>query len=537
MANKDDEYKKLRSYLNKAIAGKNTDAILKSIAHGPVHLIDNVEAVHNSLYVVSASEQYLDQRLGDKGVVRPSDVGLSDENFREIGIEITNRTQVRDLIHQLLRILYGDIFTRATSPSAEVENFGLADGDNLILSFDGQESVEISFLSSQFVSIAAATAQEVADAITKSLRKLGINGSAFPQEDGADFNVVIISPTDGPSSSVQILGGSAQNKLKFDEIRGTSADALTQWTLTQEAGGKIRALWSGGANPIVGVVKVGDYVNIYGTAFDLANRGTFTITTVQGGTVGNAYVEYENPNGIPEVKVQGATDAILFFNPKIRTLISNERYAAAFQTSPRTVEIFMPATTRVVRRSRLGSAHIYDGGATIAGQEGPYVYDTTIGYVISHIDTDTTEELDVGSDSILFVGDSSEFPDSEGNLIIGLGTSHQEGPIPYISRPSDSTLRINPSYKFKNTHPIGTDVALIAQDSPVTPDTDGTDYPVYLTDDVAGRIYAEQIINDITATGIVVIIYILYPSDIGLGKNGDPINSEKFYIWGTEDDL
>lgn len=537
MANKDDEYKKLRKYLNSAIAGPNTDAILKSIAHGPVHLINNVEAVHDSLYVVSASEQYLDQRLGDKGVVRPSDVGLSDENFREIGIEITNRSQVRDLIHQLLRILYGDIFTRATSPSAEVENFALEEGDNLILSFDGQDSVEISFTSSQFSNIAAATAQEVSDAITKSLRKLGIGGSAFPQEDGADYNVVIISPTDGPSSSVQVLGGSAQNKLKFQQIRGTSADALTEWTFTQEAGGKIRATWSAGADPIIGVVKVGDYVNIYGTAFDLANRGTFTVTAVQGGTVGNAYVEYENPNGIPETAVQGATDAILFFNPKIRTLISDERYAAAFQTSPRTIEVFMPATTRVVRRSRIGAAHLYDGGATIAGQEGPYIYDTSVGYVISDVDTVTTEILNVSSDSILFVDDSSNFPDAEGSLIIGLGTSHQEGPVPYISRPSDGTLRINPSYKFKNNHPIGTDVSLVALNSPPSPEKDGTDHPCYLTDDVAGRIYAEQLIKDVTATGIVLVVYILYPSDIGLGKHGDPVNSEKFYIWGTEDDL
>jgi len=121
MATKEDEYKKLRSYLNKSIRGKNTDAILKSLATGPVHLINNVEAVNDSLYIVSAKENLLDQRLGDKGVVRPPEVGLSDEVFREIGIEITTRKQVRDLIHQLLRILYGEIFTRATSPSFEFE--------------------------------------------------------------------------------------------------------------------------------------------------------------------------------------------------------------------------------------------------------------------------------------------------------------------------------------------------------------------------------------------------------------------------------
>lgn len=790
MADRESEYKKLRAFLNKNIRGKNTDAILRSVASGPAHLVNNVEAVNDSLYIVSAKDRYLDQRLGDKGVVRPAEVGLSDEVFREIGIEITNRKQVRDLVHQLLRILYGEIFTRSTSISQEAENFSLEDGDNLIISFDGAEPVEITFTASQFQNISSATAQEVADAITKSLRKVGGSGAAFTQEDGSDVKVVIISSTDGPSSSVRVLGGKAQNALKFDEIRPTSGDASTQWTLTQEAGGAIRATWTGGADPSLGKVKIGDYVTIYSTAFDILNRGTFTIVDVTGGTLGNSYVEFVNPNGIEEIVTQGTAEGVLFYNPKIRTLISNERYAAAFQTSPRTLEVFMPATTKIVRRNRAGAAHIQDDGSapavaasfaglpqgatsivrlqadntgvignsiTLVGNEtitpsapiveqpsfssnfgwssgfygqtfttgltsetansisfklgnsgsatgsvkfvlyatsgglptgaplgetgsinlaslpagsgvsapyteltltspivlspsttyaismeasftsgaiqfavdntnpyaggsvifdptgtgtwsptasvdaafsvnslgtavedsvddlvaawnlanptntlsvltggsetiddgisfqlsggadeilptpsetpGPYTYDTTRGFVIGEEAALTTEELDTNSDSILFVDDASDFPDEEGDIIIGLGTSHQEGPVPYISRPSGQTLRINPSYKFKNRHPIGTDIAFVAQKSPANPAKDGSDYPFYLTDSVAGRIYAEELIKEITATGIVVIIYILYPNDIGLGKWGDQENSEKYYVWGTEEDL
>ena len=268
MADRESEYKRLRKYLNKAIRGKNTDAVLRSVASGSAHLIDNIEAVNDSLYIVTAKEKYLDSRLGDKDVVRPAEVGLSDEVFRDIGIEITNRKQVRDLVHQLLRILYGEIFTRATSISQEVENFSLEDGDNLIISFDGADPIEIAFSSNQFQNISSATAQEVADAITKNIRKVGGNGAAFTREDGGNLKVVLISSTDGPSSSVQVLGGKAQNALKFPDIRLTAADAATQWTLTQEAGGTIRATWSGGADPVLGKVKVGDYVNIFGSAFN-----------------------------------------------------------------------------------------------------------------------------------------------------------------------------------------------------------------------------------------------------------------------------
>ena len=538
MSTKEEEYKKLRAYLNKSIRGKNTDAILKALATGPVHLINNIEAVNDSLYIVSASERFLDQRLGDKGVVRPPEVGLSDEVFREIGIEITNRKQVRDLVHQLLRVLYGEIFTRATSPSFQVEPYVLEDGDNLIISFDDTQFVEVVFAASQFQNINAATAQEVADAITKSIRKAGRTGAAFSREEEGNYKVVLISSTDGPSSSVRVLGGKAQNILKFDQIRPTSGDSSTQWTLTQEAGGNIRATWTGGADPAIGRVKVGDYVNIYGSAFDLVNRGTFDIVTVQGGSVSASYVEYNNPNGVAETTLQGAADAMLFFNAKKRILTTNDRYAAAFQTSPRTIEVFMPATTRIVRRDRKGAAHIYgDSTPSPAGQEGPYLYDTTVGYVLSQNSASITEILNVSSDSILFVDDASSFPDSVGNLMIGFGTSHQEGPIPYISRPSSQTIRINPSYKFKKNHPIGSDISLLSTLSPPSPNKNGTDLPFFLTDSVAGRIYAENLIKEITATGIVVVIYILYPSDIGLGKWGDVDNSEKYYVWGTEEDI
>jgi hypothetical protein len=789
MANKEDEYKRLRAYLNKAIRGPNTDAILKSLAHGPVHLIKNVEAVNDSLYIVTAKQKYLDQRLGDKGVSRPADVGLSDDVFRDIGIEVTNRSQVRDLIHQLLKTLYGEVFTRATSDSSEIEKYYLEDGDNLIVSFDQTDPVEIVFSAEQFENINNATAQEVADAITKSIRKLGRTGAAFAQESGIsipspgdfaqnlvswyrlgddvgdnianlgtcvdqqglndgncfgtsiqkvtnsvpgtldfenqystqfdgntdyvdivnspslsfertdafsfsfwfnttsnsaegvignltdspefkgyaayihgtggiyfylgddittsklrvhtnnDFNdgnwhhavisydgsssdsgvrifvdgneevvtstgdatltgstvnsentkigrygaptnsffdglldevaiynkaltlteaqliyndaqgidltedkslgnekVVLISSTDGPASSVKVLGGKAQNVLKFNQIRPTTGDFSTQWTLTQEAGGNIRATWSGGADPSIGKVKVGDYVNIYGTALDIVNRGTFTITTAQGGLVNEAYVEFENPNGIPEggcsinpsINVtpalcsaaggvwntpiaQGTEDAILFFNPRTTTLLSKRMYAASFQTTSRTLEIYMPATTKVVRRDRSGAAHIYKEGYSNENQEGPYLFDPTQGFVISETSASTTEEIDLNSDSILFSDDVSGFPDDAGKLILGFGTSHQEGPIPYISRPSSNTLRINPSYTFKKKH--------------------------YLTDSVAGRLYAEDLMEEFTATGIIVLIYILYPNDIGLGNWGDEEDSEKYYVWGTEDEL
>lgn len=525
---------RLRAYLNPSIRGPNTEAILESLATGAAHMINNVEAVNDMLYIVKAQGRYLDSRLGDHDITRPDAVGLPDEIFREIGIEISHRKQVRDLLMNILRIMYGEEFTRATIISSELEPYALVNGDTLIIAYDDQEPVEVTFKTSQFASIAAATAQEVADAITKEIRRLGRNGSAVAKDDGIGGYVQIISETDGPSSSAVVLGGRAQNELKFDKIRPTSGQINTQWTLTLIAGGGVRATWTGGPDPSVGKVKKGDYVNIYGGAFNIGNRGTFTITAAQGGLVSDAYFEFENPNGVAQTTTQGSIDGMLFFNPVRSTIISKKNYATLYQTEARLLEIFIPATTRVVRRERAGAAHLHDAGPSGAGNEGPYIYDTSKGYLIGGEECNSTQEVNSSSSMIVQVDNSVDIPDAPGGLIFGFGTSNEEGPVPYIARPSSTTLIVDPSYRFEKVHAIGTNISLVAQGFAFQPSKDGADFPFYATDIVSGRLYTEELIALVSATGINVVITILFPEDIGLGKWGDVVNSEKFAVWGDD---
>lgn len=531
MAVDEKQKERLRKYLNKSIKGPNTDTILESLSSGAAHLINNVEAINDQLYIVSAKERYLDALMADRDITRPDNVGLSDEIFREIGIEISNRKQVRDLVHNILETMYGQERTRSSSPSSEFEPYALEDGDNLIMKFDDEASVEITFTASQFANIGAATAQEVSDAITKNIRKLGRRGSAFSKDDGAGGFSVLISETTGPSSTVQVLGGKAQNKLKFDDIKPTSGEPTTQWTLTQVSGGKVRATWTAGPDPSIGKVSKNDYVNIYGTSFDELNRGTFTISAAQGGLVGSAFIEYENPNGIAEVVLQGDVESILFFAPSRKILTSNKTFAAAYQTESRLLEVFMPATTRVVRRDRTGAAHLHESGPSTEDDLGPYAFDIEKPYLIGGEECSLTQKVDSNTGLIISVDDSSEIPDETGHLIFGFATSKEEGPVPYIARPSSNSILINPSYRFENIHNVGTNISLVSQNFAFDVDKDGSDTPFYTTDVVSGRIFAEDLVNSVTATGITVVITILYPDDIGLEKWNTP-NSGKFKVWG-----
>jgi len=508
----DDAKKLLRKFLNKAIRGKGTDAILEGLAQPGGHLIRNIEAVHDSLFIVSAEGRYLDQRLADRDFIRPGLVGLDDDVFRELGIAVTNRKQVRDLINGILETIYGVEYTRGSVASINMEPYSLNDGDDLILQFDDGQIVPLTFTADQFQNISAATAQEVSDAIVRELKKKGVAGSANPVDDGAGAYVVIFSPTTGPSSTVRIRGGKAQRYLKFPTIRPTTGDATTQWTLTVGNGGVIRATWTGGANPNTGKVKAGDYMVVTGAGFHNNNVGTFTIREARGGLVGDAYVEFENPLGVSEVVLQGDVDSVLFFEPTRFNLNSNINFAAAYQTKNRTLEVFMPAVTRVVRRETIGSSHLKDGALPLGDPNadgGFYLWDTTKGYTITKDSCLTTQPINALTESLVFVDDSTPIPDEQGFLCVGFGTDKEEGPVPYIAVPSSNTIQINPSYRFKHVHAPGTDISLIGNNFPYHPNKIGLDFPFYITDIVSGRLYAEDLINTVAATGINVIVYIL----------------------------
>lgn len=516
---KDRAYQLLRKFMNPSIQGPNTEAILRSLAENGAHLITNVEAVHASLYVATAEGKYLDLRLANNNLTRPANVGLSDETFRDLGIAVTNKKQIRDLINSILETVYGPEYTRGHSSSQEFDTYNLDDNDTLRIQFDDGKVHVVEFNTSDFQNISAATAQEVADAITRKLSQKGVGGYAVAKNDGLGNYVAIFSPTIGPSSSVRVLGGKAQNALKFAEIRPTSGDSSTQWSISLGAGGRVRMTWTAGANPSLGKVKINDYVNVFGAGFADENKGTFTVLKVQGGSVGNAYVEFENPFASSQVTLQGSVDGVLFFFPKKITILTQKNYATSFQSETNILEVYLPAITRIVRRERIGSAHVIDNALPLQTEDfGPYIFDQTKGFCISKESTTIAAEVNSSLTNILPVADASGFPDEPGFFCLNFGTALEEGPIPYIGRPSSGEILLNPSYRFKNNHPSGADISYINYNKPYVPELDGSDYQFYLTDTVSGRIYAETLINEVVAAGVNVVIILLFPGDEGLGK-------------------
>jgi hypothetical protein len=631
MANNLTEYQKLRSFLNPSIRGKNVDSVLSALATGTGYLVQSVEQVNAQLFITTASAQYLDLLLAQYNILRPPSVGISDEIFREIGLQVKNRKQVRDLIENLLNAIFGDQFTKAYDSSTMVEPYDLSNGDTLIIQFDGGSPITIPFQTGNFVDIHNATAIEVADAIVSYLTSQNLTGSATIANNGLGNYVQIFSSTLGPRSSVSVLGGSAQNVLVFPSTVPAGGNASTQWTLSTQSDGKIRFTWSGGANPNLGKLAPGNYVNVYGGGFaSSSNIGTYTILDNAGGLVDEAYFDIYNPIGTTGIITQGTDSAVLFFNPVKSTVQSNEYYAALYQTETNVVQIFLPATTRVVRRGRIGSAHLHDpprgtftllaqpnpgdvfyltssvfvttgvnfvvggtlletvqnivaainnlnagivgivnvidgqnivyvqndslanvltitysGSANIIAsgpqgfnisldpnQPGPYVYDTSQPFTVAAINTVLTDDVNSSTGRVMIVENSSQFPNSTGYVVFDYGGETQEL-AQYTAIPSNDTILLSPINNLQFDHPAGQNVTLIESKSPVNLPASGLGFEFFLTDVVGGRIYCEDLIQQVIAAGITLNFVILYPDDIGLGKAGTP-NSEIVYVYGPD---
>jgi hypothetical protein len=729
------ELARLRSYLNPFIRGNTTTAVLNSLATASSYLVNSVQAVNDSLYVVTAQGVYLDLLLANYGISRDPTVGIGDEIFRTIGIQVKNRKQVRDLINNILDAVFGDEFVKATSNAQNVEPYALVDGDTLVINFDGANTSTITFDSAQFTNIQLATAQEVADAISIGLSALNVSGSAILNNDGNGNYVQLLSDTIGATSTITVLGGRAQNVLLLNSLEQTNGNSSTHWQLLGELGGIMRFTWISGADPNLGKLHMGDYVNIYGGGFAASsNQGTFPIVSF-----GENYFEVYNPQGTSGSVTQGLFEpgnidnVVQFYSPLRETILSKQYYGAVYQTQSNILQIFMPATTQVVSKSRIGAAFLHgvteqpvvqlifpagntpafppppspyppyppsplvpppsigpaeyfliddlgsayqyyvwlnvsggsntdpapngftgievtinssdsaavvankafiaistvlptltytvvdnvitmtvvdpltvaDAGPTTPTTLGPYIFDTQQGFVVGGAVTTLTESVNGGvSNSIIFTtpstanatagakytnngqvftaedtiiagqyltanstgspspsgtltlisgsGDSTitfttysqnngnimavvssdGFPNTSGYLIIGYGTELQEGPIPYIAVPSSGTILISPVYSIQQNHPVGSSVFLVTQKTPITLPDDGSYYQPYLTDTAVGRVYAQNLIDSITAAGVTVIYTILYPNPIGLGGWENPIADEIAYVYG-----
>ena len=132
-------------------------------------------------------------------------------------------------------------------------------------------------------------------------------------------------------------------------------------------------------------------------------------------------------------------------------------------------------------------------------------------FTVTGTSSDLTTKVEKGSVSTtLNMDDASGFQNKSGKFMINFGKSNQEGPIIYNSRPNNSSLLIDASHIFSETHEIGSKVNFIV-DIPTIPRVTGVDTPVFIVGTEEAREGAERLIKSLLASGVVIRFIIEFP--------------------------
>lgn len=181
-----------------------------------------------------------------------------------------------------------------------------------------------------------------------------------------------------------------------------------------------------------------------------------------------------------------------------------------------------------------------------AGVPGPFSFDTKKGLAVTKVEETIAQDLNEDRSYSSFALDTGldanpalQFPDAPGYLVFDFGFQDMVGPVRYLGRLSESELLLDASFKFPNSIKSGSKVTLLSSKSPFEPPAGTLPGNFYATGTAAGRIAAENTLDQITAAGLKIAVTVLYPGDIGLGGSGLPVGgvpkiTDAVAVWGGD---
>ena len=329
----------------------NWKALLEAIGGADQATLDLVESVRQQFFIKTASRPYIDRLGSANQVQRPRFVGMDDTDFRTfIPVMSYQPKQVKLVMDNLLDLFFFKESTTAFISSGLAEPFNLQDGWELEYLIDSQFEERIQFTTAEFTDISNATANE----IVASINRQAINSYAIAFENSLtkEVNVRIFTKTVGAKGSLQMTGGRANIGLQFDGYNTEAGHGVnTEWEVTKIGDTTTLRFTGNGGSPKIDQVTVGDIVTIG----RFGNTGSFVVKKVD---ITNDSIEYTNLFATEETFVQDAVADVKFFTPTKSTVYLKDRRALVWEVRPGEIVVEMPPSPPVVKRKRVGSAHI-----------------------------------------------------------------------------------------------------------------------------------------------------------------------------------
>lgn len=328
----------------------NWKGMLEAIGGADQVTADLVAEVRKQFFVKTASRPYIDRLAANNRISRPRLVGMSDTSFRDyIPVLSYKPKQVKLIIDALLDIFFFKESTTAFVMSSNSSPFAFQDGWELEYKVDGIYQEKITFKTSDFTNISAATADEIVAAFNRQA-KYSYATNYYDSITKRSF-IRIFTKTVGSKGSLEITGGRANIALHlngFIETAGTGSN--TQWTVTK-VGDVTTFKHTGGASPGIDKLQEGDIL----ISDLLNNQGSFVITNVD---ISNDQITFKNLFSTAGVFTQLSSSETKFIRPDKYVAYKSSRRAITWETSPGEIIVEMPTTPPVVQRSLKGSAHI-----------------------------------------------------------------------------------------------------------------------------------------------------------------------------------
>lgn len=193
-----------------------------------------------------------------------------------------------------------------------------------------------------------------------------------------------------------------------------------------------------------------------------------------------------------------------------------------YQLRPRELIIELPAIVPALRRTLKGSHHFHSDSTIeppVAPSngvwQGSFLFKPTGDpFTVTSKVATLNQSITAGSVvPTLTVTGADDIDNSPGVLIFDYGKDNQEQPVPYIGRPNDNTLLIDPGHVFTKDHAIGEQINLLLPDlKPLIPRTTGDDLAIYLTSPSGAREIVQEILRTLAAAGVIINFVVLLPT-------------------------
>ena len=357
-------YRSIRDFLNPAFKGADWEALVKSLGWTAQKLFDYSRFVVDQMFLDSAIGRWLTKRAQEIGVNRNPLVGFPDDPFRIFAeTSVWGKLSFPGLWNAL-DVFYGTDNTRATAVSGLPEPYNLTGNEELIIYTDNKQYT-LYIENSILVNSGSASAFSVTSALNYSAYKQNIPVYFETYRNNNNYYIKAISRIIGDKSSLQFLGGKANQILRFPSKLAVydGIGVMPTWNITYNAldAATVFTTITTPTGYDLTKVQIGDLALIYGNEFASNNKGTYVVldvTTSFALGVLTQIVKIKNINPTAQTVAQLSESSLLFFRPNIiRREIGDLRVSASIN---RQLHIDIPVFTNVTPRNLYSGSYLHD---------------------------------------------------------------------------------------------------------------------------------------------------------------------------------